>query len=142
MIALDYSILLQIALFLFLWFFLTRLVFKPFQRLLEERERRTEGVTAEAETLMEEAERLRTDYEEKITKATEEGNSIKETIRQEALRAREQLLAHAQEDTARFLHTARDQIQQEMQKGRELVAKEAEVIAQQMVEKILARKVT
>jgi len=142
MITIDYSIFIQIALFLLIWFFLARFVFTPFQRLLEEREQRTEGMKAEAETLLKETERLRMEYEGRITKAKEEGNSIKEAIRQEALQAREELLTHAQEDAARFLVTARQQIQEEMQKDRELVVQEAEVIAQEMTEKILARKVT
>jgi len=142
MITIDYSIFIQIALFLLIWFFLARFVFTPFQRLLGEREQRTEGMKAEAETLLKEAERLQMEYEGRITKAKEEGNSIKEAIRQEALQAREELLTHAQEDVARFLVTARQQIQEEMQKDRELVVQEAEVIAQEMTEKILARKVT
>ncbi len=142
MIDIDYSIFIQIALFLVIWFFLARFVFTPFQRLLGEREQRTEGMKAEAETLLEEAERLRMQYEERITKAKEEGSSIKEGIRQEALQAREQLLTHAQEDAARFLQTARQQIQEEMQRDRELAVQEAEVIGLEMAEKILARRVT
>jgi len=142
MITIDYSIFIQIALFLLIWFFLARFVFTPFQRLLGEREQRTEGMKAEAETLLKETERLRMEYEGKIKKAKEEGNSLKEAIRQEALQAREELLTHAQEDAARFLATARQQIQEEMQKDRELAVQEAGVIAQEMTEKILARKVT
>ncbi len=142
MIDIDYSIFIQIALFLVIWFFLARFVFTPFQRLLGEREQRTDGMKAEAETLLKEAERLRMEYEGIITKAKEEGNSIKEGIRQEALHARDQLLAHAQEDAARFLQTVRQQIQEEMQKDRELAVQEAEVIGQEMAEKILVRRVT
>ncbi len=141
MITIDYSIFIQIALFLLIWFFLARFVFTPFQRLLGEREQKTEGMKAEAELLLKEAQRLRMAYEGRITKAKEEGNSIKEAIRQEALQAREELLTHAQEDAARLLQTARQQIQEEMQKDRELAVQEAEVIAQEMAEKILARKV-
>ena len=142
MIDIDYSIFIQIGLFLLIWFFLARFVFTPFQRLLGEREQRTEGMKAEAETLLEQAEQLRIQYEERITKAKGEGNSIKDGIRQEALLAREELLTKAQEDAARFLQTARQQIQEEMRKGRQLAVQEAEVIAQAMAEKILARKVT
>lgn len=142
MITIDYSIFIQMALFLLLWFFLARFVFTPFQRLLGEREQRTEGMKAEAEMLLKDAERLRMEYEGIITKAKEEGNSIKVAIRQQALQVREELLTHAQEDAARFLQTARQQIQEEMQKDRKLAVQEAGIIAQEMAEKILARKVT
>ncbi len=142
MIALDYTLFIQIGLFLFLWFFLSRFVFPPFLRLLEEREHKTEGVKNEAQLLAEEAERIRAAYEKKITRATEEGNAIKEGIRQEALQAREKLLTQVREETTHFLQTARDEIQQEMQKGREEAVKEAEGIALQMAVKILARKIS
>jgi len=142
MIDIDYSIFIQIGLFLLIWLFLARFVFTPYQRLLEEREQRTEGMKAEAERLLAEAEQLQMQFEERITKAKGEGNSIKEGIRQEALQAREELLTHAHEDAARFLQTVRQQIQEEMQKGRQLAVQEAEVIGLEMAEKILGRKVT
>ncbi len=142
MIDVDYSIFIQIALFLLTWFFLARFVFSPFQRLLEDREQRTAGMKIKADTLLEEADRLRIQYEERITRAKEEGNSLKEEIRQEALQAGEQLLTQAQADAARFLQTARQQIQEEMQKSQKLVLQEAEAVAQEMAEKILSRKVT
>ncbi len=142
MIDVDYSIFIQIALFLLTWFFLARFVFSPFQRLLEDREQRTAGMKIKADTLLEEADRLRIQYEERITRAKEEGNSLKEEIRQETLQAGEQLLTQAQADAARFLQTARQQIQEEMQKSQKLVLQEAEAVAQEMAEKILSRKVT
>ena len=142
MIDIDYSIFVQIALFLLIWFFLARFVFSPFQRLLQDREQRTAGMKIKADTLLEEADRLRIQYEERITRAKEEGNSLKEEIRQEALQAGEQLLTQAHADAARFLQTARQQIQEEMQKSQQLAVQEAEAVAQEMAEKILLRKVT
>lgn len=142
MIDLDYSIFVQIALFLLIWFFLARFVFSPFQRLLEEREQRTEGMKVKADTLLEEAERIRIQYENRITRAREEGNSLKEEIRQEALQAGEQILTQAHTEAARFLQAARQQIADEMQKSQALAQEEAQAIAREMAEKILARKVT
>ncbi|MFQ5850266.1 MAG: hypothetical protein ACE5JU_06710 [Candidatus Binatia bacterium] len=139
MLVLDYTLVVQILSFLLFWFLLDRLVFTPFCRLIEERERRTEGVKAETESLMEEEERLRTHYENGIAKAVDDGNAIKEAIRHDALQARQNLLAQAQEDSARLLQTVQEELQRELQTGRELVAKEAEVIAHQMAEKILGR---
>ena len=142
MIDIDYSIIVQIALFLLIWFFLARFVFSPFQRLLQDREQRTAGMKIKADTLLEEADRLRIQYEKRITRAKEEGNSLKEKIRQEALQAGEQLLTQAHADAARFLQTARQQIQEEMQKSQQLAVQEADAVAQEMAEKILLRKVT
>lgn len=141
MIALDYTVIVQIVSFLFLWFLLTRLLFRPFIGLLEERERRTEGVKAETASLLEEGEHLRVEYENEIARARDEGNAAKETILQEARQAREMILAEAREEAARRLEVVRGEVQRELQRGRELAAREAEVIAHEMAEKILGRKV-
>ncbi|MEE8075687.1 MAG: ATP synthase F0 subunit B [Candidatus Binatia bacterium] len=141
MISLDYTVFVQIASFLLLLYLLNRLVFTPFRLLLEEREQRTEGVEAETESLLEEGKRLRAEYENKIARARGEGTTIKETIRQEALEARGRILDQAQEEAARVLERARGEIRGAVQKAREVVAEEAEVIAQQMAEKILGRKI-
>jgi F-type H+-transporting ATPase subunit b len=141
MISLDYTILVQIASFLLLWFFLNRLIFTPFRRVIEEREQRTDGVKTETESLIEERRRLQEEVESQIARARAEGKSIKEAILQEALRTREHLLNQAQGNAAQVLQTAREDIQQEVQRVHGLVAKEAEAIAQQMAEKILGRKI-
>ncbi len=141
MISLDYTVFVQIASFLLLLYLLNRLIFTPFRLLLEEREQRTEGVEAETESLLEEGNRLRAEYENKIASARGEGTAIKEAIRQEALEARGRILDQAQEEAARVLERAREEIRGAVQKAREVVAEEAEVIAQQMAEKILGRKI-
>lgn len=141
MIALDYTVFVQIVSFLFLWFLLNRLVFRPFLGVIEERERRTEGVKAETQSLMDEGERLRTEYENGIQRARDEGHAVKERILSDARQRREQLLAQAREEASRMLGAAREEIQKELRRGREFAAREAEVIAQQMVEKVLGRRI-
>lgn len=141
MIEVDYTVVIQVVAFLILWFLLSRLLFRPFLALLEERERRTEGVKAETSSLVDEGERLRAEYERGIKSAWDEASAVKETIVAEGRQAREQLLAHAREETARLIDTVRAEILREMQKGRELAVREAEGIARQMEEKILGRKI-
>lgn len=141
MIALDYTVIVQAVAFLVFWFLLTKLLFKPFVGLLEERERKTEGVKAEAAALREEGERLLKEYEYAIAKAGDEGRAAKEKIVQEGRQARERLLGQAREDASRTLEAVRAEIEKELQKGREIAAGEAQAIAQQMAEKIIGRKV-
>lgn len=141
MIALDYTVLIQIVAFLVFWFLLTKLLFKPFIGLLEERERRTEGAKAEAAALKEEGERLSKEYERAIAQAREEGRAAKEGIIQEARQLRERLLSQAREEAARMVQAAREEIRKELERGRELAAREAEAIARQMAEKILGRRI-
>lgn len=141
MITLDYTILVQAIAFLVFWFLLARLLFKPFMALLGERERRTEGVKAEAASLKEEGERLAKEYEYAIAQARAEARAVKEGIVEEGRRARERLLNQAREEASRMMEAVRQEIQRELQRGREFAAREAEAIARQMAEKILGRKI-
>jgi F-type H+-transporting ATPase subunit b len=141
MIALDYTVFVQIVSFLFLWFLLNQLVFKLFLGVLEDRERRTEGVKAETASLIEEAERMRAEYENGIQKARDEGRSAKERVLYDARQQRENLLARAREEASRVLGAAREEVQKELRRSREFAAREAEAIARQLVERILGRRV-
>ncbi len=141
MITLDYTVLVQIVFFLGLWFVLAKLLFKPFIVLLEEREKRTEGLKATAALLTAEAERLRADYESAIRKANEDGVAVKEIILQEARQTRERLLAEARAQAAGRLAAAREEIQKQLRRGREEAVQEAAAIARQMAEKILGRNI-
>jgi F-type H+-transporting ATPase subunit b len=143
MIALDYivTVLVQIVAFLALWFFLSKILFKPFIALLEERENRSEGLKAAAASLTAEGERLRAEYESAIAKANEEGAAVKETILQEARQTRERLLAESRAQAVERMTAVREDIKKEMAKGRELALQETAVIARQMAEKVLGRMV-
>jgi len=140
MISLDYTILLQMLLFLLLWIVLTRMLFRPYLRLLEEREKRTEGAEDESLTLEQEGQRLRALYEEGLAKARAEGEAAKEAVLQEVRQQREQVLSRAREEATETLERVRQEIRHELAREREIASREAEVIAQDMVAKVLGRR--
>ena len=142
MITIDSSVVLQIVSFLVFWFLLNKLLFKPYLGILEERENKTEGTRAEAAQLVDETDRLKTEYEQAIAEATAEAQAVKETIRSEAARARDQILNRAREETAGRLQVARETLMREIQQSRAQAARDAETIAREMVEKILGRKLS
>ena len=135
------QVLLQVVVLLLLWAILNKILFKPFLRLVEEREKRTEGLKAAAAALTAEAERLRADYESAIRQANDEGAAAKEALLNEARRTREQLLGESRAQAAARIAAAREEIKKELQQGREEALREAETIARQMAEKVLGRKV-
>ncbi|HEY1372077.1 MAG TPA: ATP synthase F0 subunit B [Candidatus Binatia bacterium] len=135
------QVLLQIVVLLLLWAILNKILFKPFLRLVEEREKRTEGLKAAAAALTAEAERLRADYESAIRQANDEGAAAKEALLEEARRTREQLLTESRAQAAERLSTVRDEIKKEIEQGRAHALRESEDIARQMAEKVLGRKV-
>ncbi|MBI2357372.1 MAG: ATP synthase F0 subunit B [Deltaproteobacteria bacterium] len=141
MIALDYTVIVQIVAFLVLWFLLSKLLFGPFLGLADERERRTEGTKREAAALSTEGEGLRSEYERAIENAREEGRNLREALLEQGRETQERLLAEAREESAKMVQAVREDLRRAMQRERELAAREAEGIARQIAEKVLGRRV-
>ena len=141
MIALDFSIVWQILLFLALWLILSKVLFRPYMALLEEREQKTTGAEEDSHGLEHEAERLRAQYEQAIANAAAEGQANKDAIVQEARQQREALLSDARAEAAHILERVRLDIQSQLTRERELALQEADAVADDMVGKILGRRV-
>lgn len=140
MISIDFSIIIQIVLFLVFWAILRRVLFAPIGRLMDERDRRTAGTQLQAEVMLQEAKKLQSEYEEAIARARAEGETVKSEIRAEATKARDLILARAHEVANAQTQSMRDELQQEVAEARRSLTEQAESIAQDMAEKILGRK--
>lgn len=141
MISLDISILYQIILFVALWLILNKILFQPYLRLLEERERRTIGAEHDSADLEHEGARLRAQYEEKIAQAQTAAYAAKDAILQEARQQREKILGQARAAAASKLEQARREISLALEREKALAAAEAATVAGEMVSKVLGRKV-
>lgn len=142
MISIDFSLVVQIALFLVLWSILRKVLFGPVGRLMAERERRTEGTQAEARSMTEEGKELQAQYDAAIANARAEGEAIKGEIREEALKARNAIVSQGREAAARKVQEMREEVRRELEAARGVAAQDAETLAHQMAEKVLGRKLT
>ena len=142
MISVDFSLVVQIALFLVLWSILRKVLFGPVGRLMAERERRTEGTQAEARSMTEEGKELQAQYDAAIANARAEGEAIKGEIREEALKARNAIVSQGREAAARKVQEMREEVRRELEAARGVAAQDAETLARQMAEKVLGRKLT
>lgn len=141
MINIDISLFLQIILFLVFWAILRRVLFAPMARLMEERDRRTEGVQHEASAMREEGNQLQAEYEAAIANARAEGETIKGQIRAEAGKARDLIIAQGQEAALETTRKKRAEIRRDLEEARKTITQQAESLAYDMAEKILGRKV-
>lgn len=141
MISLDYSVVYQIFLFVILWLILSKLLFRPYLDLLEERERKTIGTQHDSTDLEHEGARLRMQYEEKIAQAQAAGYTDKEAILQEARQQREKVLNQAREEAMGILEGVRREVAMQLQQERQFAAAEVRTIAQEMANKVLGRNV-
>ncbi|HSK29308.1 MAG TPA: ATP synthase F0 subunit B [Candidatus Limnocylindria bacterium] len=141
MIVLDYSVVYQIILFVVLWLILSKVLFRPYLDLLEERERKTTGAQHDSEDLEHEGTQLKVEYEEKIAQAQAAGYAAKEAIVQDARRQREKILGQAREEAAASLNGLRQEVAAALEKEQQLAAAEVSIVAADMVSKVLGRKV-
>jgi F-type H+-transporting ATPase subunit b len=141
MISLDFSVFYQIVLFLVLWAILSRVLFRPYLAVLEERERATSGARRDIEALEQEGVRLRAEYEAQLARAEAAGNAAKERILQEARQQREGIIGQAREESAASLEAVRREIRSQLDKERQQAMAEAGEVAREMVSKILGRNV-
>ena len=141
MISLDLSLVYQIVLFLALWFVLSKVLFRPYLKLLEEREGKTAGARNETADLEREGARLKAQYEEQVAQAQAAGGRAKESIVQEARQRREQVLSQARQEATATLEHARREVASQMARERQLAAAEVAMVARQMASKILGRNI-
>jgi F-type H+-transporting ATPase subunit b len=141
MIALDISVLYQIVIFLVLWVILSKVLFRPYLNLLDERERRTTGARHDSSDLEGEGARLKAEYEQRIGQARATGLAAKDVIVQEGRQEREKLLQQAREEAARTLESARREVQIQLERERALLAAEVAAVARDMVSKVLGRRI-
>ena len=142
MISIDFSLVVQIVLFLILWNILRRVLFGPVGRLMAERERRTEGAHGEARSMVEDGKELQAQYDAAIAKARTEGEVIKSQIRDEALKARNVILSQGRDAATQKIHEIREEVRKELEAARSVAATNADALAQEMAEKVLGRKLT
>ena len=141
MISLDISILYQVILFVLLWLILNKVLFQPYLRLLDERERRTTGVQHDSSDLEHEGTRLRAEYEERIGAAQSAAYADRERVLQSARAEREKILGEARQEAAQMLERARQEIASALAAERLLVASESATIGAEIAGKVLGRNI-
>ncbi len=139
MINIDQTLIIQFVLFVTFMLLLNQVLFKPFIRLLEERQRRIFGTKEEAEHLRTEAERLMEAYEGELRKRREEAFRAKGSLRDEAKKEANSLIEKVQEEAQRELAKAKERIGREAEEALRELKGRADILAKEMAQKVLGR---
>jgi len=120
---------------------LNRTLFKPINRILEERDRRTSGILSDAaQTLVSIDQSLR-QYEQALRGARAEGYQLMERQRAEAIRERERQIASARELLSKQTSTEKEEIRSQAEVARATLTKESRRMALRITSQILGRPV-
>lgn len=138
----DGTLFLHIAIILIMVFFLNATLFKPINRILEERERRTRGRSGHARDILRDVEEKMSRYERTLREARTEGYRLMEQERATAMRERQIKLDAVRDEIGRSVTEQKDAIKTQVEDARATLKDEALNIAAEIGAHILHRPVS
>jgi len=117
LVELNWNMLFQLTNTLVMFLFLRKLLFKPVTEFIKKRQDEIDATISEAEQKNQESESLRSQLNQKMAKAEEEGRHI---IREAAIRAEaraEEIIKEAEAEIHHLKTTAKQEMDQERQKA-------------------------
>lgn len=135
----DLTFVLQMVVFAALIVVLRPLLYDPVLRVLEEREKRTEGARDSARGMQEEAGDLLSRYEKELAKVHEVARQERDKARAETGRIEADLMAQARDAANAIVEQGRLQIERERRQLEFSLGQESERLARLMAEAVLGR---
>lgn len=126
-----------IAIF-FLFLIMSFFLFNPARKLMNDRKEKIRGELETAKLDMEEAERLKQEYEARLKEIDKEAEAILSEARKKAVNNENQIVAEAKEEAARILERARSEAELEKQKVSDEVKREIIAVASLMAGKMVS----
>ena len=120
---------------------LNQTLFRPINRILEERDRRTRGLLSEAEQTLVRIDQSLRQYEQTLRGARAEGYQLLERQRAEAISERERQIASARDLLSKQTSTEKQQISLQAEVARTKLSQEARRMALRISSQILGRPV-
>ena len=137
----DGTLFLHILIILVMVFVLNATLFKPINRILEERERRTRGRSGEAKDILQRVENATANYERSLRDARAEGYRLMEQERAAAMNERQLKLATLREEINRGVDEEKSSIRSQAEEARQRLEADARGIALEISSQILHRPV-
>lgn len=135
----DGTLFLHIAIILLMIFVLNKTLFKPINRVLDERERRTRGRSAEAQDILHRVGEKVTSYERSLREARAESYRLLESQRAEAMRARQSVLNGVREEATHSIEEQKNAIRAQADEARVTLKEEAYRVAASISTHIMGR---
>lgn len=137
----DFTLLLQLGLFLIVLTALNRVLFQPLLRVFEARQQRLQGLRDEVEKLKAEAAADLAVYQTRMRAARDAAQRERDQLVATGREEERRLLTEMRAELAKSLNEARDQVSAaELEAKRSLDAETGE-LARRLVEKVLGREV-
>lgn len=138
----DGTLFLHIAIILVMVFVLNATLFKPINRILEEREKRTRGRSGEAHDILQRVEEKMARYEQTLREARSEGYRLMERERAAAMNERQVKLNSVREEINNLIAEQKEAINAQVTEANVALATEARRLAAEISAQILHRPIS
>jgi len=126
---------------LIVWAAYTVLVYKPLQKVLGERQARTEGAIRQAEEEISVAEKRTAEYEGRVREARSQIYLNMEARNRRVMQQREAALAEARRNAEDMIKSARSVLEKEVNDARATLKQQADALANQIISSVMRRAV-
>lgn len=138
----DGTLILHVIIILVMVYVLNATLYKPINKILESREKRTRGRLSEAQEITKGVKEKLAEYEASLRQARSEAYALAESQRAEAIMERQRRVNEMRNELAQSIATAKEAIQQQATQARASLEVESRLIARDISSRVLNRSVS
>ena len=138
----DGTLILHVIIILVMVYLLNVTLYKPINRILNAREKRTRGRMTEAQEIMSDVSEKLSNYERQLRQARAEAYALSEQERTAAMQDRQQKLNEMRQQLAGSISKEKQTIQQQADEARATLEDESRRLARDISSRVLNRPVT
>lgn len=138
----DGTLILHVIIILVMVYVLNATLFKPINKILESREKRTRGRLSEAQEVMKSVKDKLAEYEGSLRQARSQAYALAENQRAEAMMERQRRVNEMRNELAQSIATEKEAIQEQATQARASLEVESRLIARDISSRVLNRSVS
>ena len=136
-----WSILISLANLLIIFLILKKFLFKPVQRVMNTRQEQVDKIFSEADQSRDSANQMKQEYEQRLSSARQEADSMIKTAAQTAQRKSDQIISDAKNQASHVKQKAEEEIAQQKKQMLQDVRSEISELAVDIASKVVEREI-
>ncbi|HEV2904536.1 MAG TPA: ATP synthase F0 subunit B [Pyrinomonadaceae bacterium] len=137
----DGTLILHVIIILVMVWILNKTLYKPINRILEAREKRTRGRMSEAQEILTDVSEKVSNYERQLRQARAEGYAMSEQERTLAMQERQQKINEMRQQLSESIAQEKQTIQTQVEEARVTLESDSRRLAREIGERVLDRPV-
>ena len=140
LISINETLILQIISFLIFLFIINRIMFRPLQNIMAERNAHIEKIKTDIIQAQKRVENITVEINDQEAAVKKEANEFKATLEDAGNRQATEIFASVKEEIAEANQEAKKDIEVKLSEARKIIQKESETLAVDIIERILERR--